>query len=447
MNAGKLANYTNVKARQLWTTLYLCAKENLKRRFHALYDKVYRPDILAEAWRRVRANKGSGGIDGQTIERIVQEYGESKFLNEIYLDLKSKQYHPSPVRRTYIPKADGKQRPLGIPTIRDRVVQMATKMVIEPIFEADFKDCSYGFRPKRNAHQAITQIKKTSRTASWVVDVDIKGYFDNINQEKLMKLVEKRISDRRILKLIRNWLRAGVMEDVQFHETEWGTPQGGVISPLLANIYLDYMDTIWEKQFSHLGKLIRYADDFVIMCRTKQNALESIQVIKAVLNKLDLTLSKEKSRLVNIWDNTAGFDFLGLHHRKFPILLKGGKKMYVMSHIPSKKAMKEMRRKIKEYTKPRNKLYWSLDELIQGLNRKLQGFKNYYSLSPIAAKWLCRIDWYVLTRLVLFNNKKRNKKERHARMGEIAKATQGILVKLAVRDYRMPRKEEHRKAV
>lgn len=431
MNASKLANYTDVKARQLWTTLYLCAKGNSKRRFHALYDKVYRPDILAEAWRRVRANKGSGGVDRQTIGKIVHEYGESKFLNEIYLDLKRKQYHPSPVRRTYIPKADGKQRPLGIPTIRDRVVQMATKMVIEPIFEADFKDCSYGFRPKRNAHQAITQIRKASKKAYWVVDVDIKGYFDNINQEKLMMLVEKRISDHRVLKLIRNWLQAGVMEDVQFHETEWGTPQGGVISPLLANIYLNYMDTIWEKQFTYLGKLIRYADDFVIMCKTKKDALESIQVIKTIMNKLDLMLSKEKSRLVNIWDNAVGFDFLGLHHRKFPVRKKGGVKVYVMAHIPSKKAMKEMKRKIKMFTEPRNKLYWSLDEVVQGLNRKLQGFKNYYSLSPIAVKWLNRVDWYVIERLVLFENKKRNVRKKHSRFGEVIKATRGILVKLA----------------
>ncbi|MGA3513446.1 reverse transcriptase domain-containing protein, partial [Lactiplantibacillus plantarum] len=159
------------------------------------------------------------------------------------------------------------------------------------------------------------------------------------------------------------------MENDQFHETELGTPQGGVISPLLSNIYLNYMDTIWENQFSHLGTLIRYADDFVIMCRTKQEALESIQVLMAILNKLELSLSKEKSRLVNIWDNSTGFDFLGLHHRKFPVFNKGGSKVFAMSHVPAKKAMKEMRRKIKEYTAPRNKLFLSLEELVKGLNR------------------------------------------------------------------------------
>ena len=431
MNASKLANYTDVKARQLWTTLYLCAKENPKRKFHALYDKVHRPDILATAWKKVKSNKGSGGIDGQTIEKIIEEYGESRFLNEIYLELKNKDYHPQPVRRTFIPKADGKQRPLGIPTIKDRVVQMATKMVIEPIFEADFKDCSYGFRPKRNAHQAITRIRKHSRHSHWVVDIDIKGYFDNINQEKLMQLVMMRINDRRMLKLIRKWLEAGVMEGDQFHDTVLGTPQGGVISPLLANIYLNYMDTIWEKQFAHLGHLIRYADDFVIMCRTKQEALESIQVIKSIMAKLDLTLSSEKSKLVNMWEGKAGFDFLGFHHRKFPVWNKGGSVVYVMSHIPSKKAMKNMRQSIKDYTSPRNRLYWSLEDMLKGLKPKLQGFKNYYALSPIGKNWLNRIDWYVLERLLLFWNKKRNKQNKHAGIKQLLSLTQGKLLKLA----------------
>lgn len=430
MNASKLANYTDVKARQLWTTLYLCAKESPKRRFHALYDKMYRPDILAEAWRRVKRNKGSGGVDGQTIEKIVMEYGESRFLNEIYLSLKQKNYHPAPVRRTHIPKGDGKTRPLGIPTIKDRVVQMATKLVIEPIFEADFTDFSFGFRPKRSAKQALAQIRKASKNSNWVVDVDIKGYFDNINQEKLMKLVEQRISDRRVLKLIRKWLEAGVMEDDQFYETELGTPQGGVISPLLANIYLNYMDKIWEKKFTHLGTLTRYADDFVIMCRTKQQALESIQVILAIMDKLDLTLSKEKSKLVNIWDGKDGFDFLGFHHRKFPVYNKGGSRIPVLTHIPSKKAMKKMRQNIKKYAGQRNRLFWNLNDMVEGLNQKIRGLRNYYGITPMAKKWLNRIDWYILERLNLFWNKKKNKRHKHARMGEILRLTKGVLLKL-----------------
>ncbi|UTR09411.1 group II intron reverse transcriptase/maturase [Evansella sp. LMS18] len=432
MNARKTANYANnAKAQELWKTLYLCAKESDTRRFHALYDKIYRPDILWDAWQRVKRRKGSGGVDEQTLEDIMT-HGEKNFLNELYLELKEKRYHPQPVLRTYIPKGDGKkQRPLGIPTIKDRVVQMATKLVIEPIFEADFQECSYGFRPKRNAHQAIAKIRKESKKSYWVLDVDIQGFFDNINQDKLMKLLEQRISDRRVLKLIRKWLKAGIMEEGKLRNSITGTPQGGVISPLLANIYLNTMDKLWEKRFSHLGKLIRYADDFVVICRTKQEALESAQVIKAIMNKLDLTINKDKSRLVNIWDDTEGFDFLGLHHRKFPIRKKGGRTFYILNHVPSKKAMQKMRTKIKDYTEPRHKLHKDIRDIVKGLNRKLQGFKNYYQISPMGKKWLNRIDWYVLTRLNLFNNKKRNRRNKHTKFKDTAEEVKYFLVKLA----------------
>ncbi len=426
-----MANYANnAKAQELWKTLYLCAKESKTRRFHALYDKIYRPDILWDAWQKVKRKKGSGGVDEQSLEDI-KAYGEKKFLNELYLELKEKRYHPKPVLRTYIPKGDGKKRPLGIPTIKDRVAQMATKMVIEPIFEADFKDCSHGFRPKKKAHDAIAKIRKESKKSYWVLDVDIQGYFDNINHDKLMKLLELRISDRRVLKLIRKWLQAGILEEGKIRNSLLGAPQGGVISPLLSNIYLNTMDTLWEKKFSHLGTLIRYADDFVIMCKTKQQALESIQVIQAIMKKLDLSLHPEKSRLVNIWDDAEGFDFLGLHHRKFPIRKKGGRTFFIMNHIPSKKAMKQMRKKIKDYTEPRHKLYMDIKDLVKGLNKKLQGFKNYYQISPLSKKWLNRIDWYVLQRLNLFNNKKRNKRHKHAYLKDTVKEIEFILLKVA----------------
>ncbi len=378
-----------------------------------------------------KEKKGSGGIDGQTIDEIVTKYGESKFLNELYFQLKENKYNPNPVLRTYIPKDDGKKRPLGIPTIKDRVVQMATKIVIEPIFEADFQDCSFGFRPKRNAHQAMAKIRKASRNSSWVVDVDIQGYFDNINQDKLMKLVEQKINDRRVLKLIRKWLQAGIMEEGTIRNPITGTPQGGVISPLLANIYLNTVDKLWMKKFYHLGELVRYADDLVILTRTKQQALESIQILQAIMNKLDLTINPEKSKLINLFDNKEGFDFLGFHNRKFKILLKGGRTYHAMSHVPKKNAMKKMRAKIKAYTEPRNKLYLDIKELIKGLNRKLQGFKNYYKISSIASKWLNRIDWYVLERLTLFYNKKRNNKSKHGYFKRIRGEIDHLIVKLA----------------
>lgn len=257
-------------------------------------------------------------------------------MNELYLELKEKRYHPSPVLRTYIPKEDGEKR---IPSIKDRVAQMATKMVIEPIFVADFHDCSFGFRPKFNAHQAIDKIRKASKKCFWVVDVDIQGYFDNINQVKLISLLEQRISDRRVLKLIRKWLESGIMEEGNIRNPITGTPQGGVISPLMANIYLNTMDRLWAKRFNHLGELIRYADDFVIMCKTKQQAFESIKVIQSILGRLDLTINRAKSRLVTLWNDCDGFDFLGFHHRKIPYRRKGGKILFYLSHIPKKNAM------------------------------------------------------------------------------------------------------------
>ena len=251
------------KSRQLQRNLYLAAKKDKQRRFHALYDRIFRLDILWRAWKEVRENKGSAGIDGITFE-MIEEYGVEEYLLDIQEDLKNKKYRPKPVKRVYIPKPDGKQRPLGIPTIRDRIVQQACKIVIEPIFEANFLDSSYGFRPKRDAKQATEKVKKELYKNWYVVDADIQGYFDNINHEILLGLLNHRISDRRVIKLCRQWLQAGVIENGKYYPTEKGSPQGGVISPLLANIYLHVLDSYWENH-KELGVIVRYADDAVIV--------------------------------------------------------------------------------------------------------------------------------------------------------------------------------------
>lgn len=415
MNAGISANYTKGKVRELQRTLYLASKANKKRRFHALYDKMYREDVMTMAWIRVKTNGGSAGVDKETIAYIVQEYGEARLIQECQEQVKNRTYLPKPVRRHEIPKGDGKMRPLGIPTVRDRVVQMAAKIVLEPIFEADFCDCSFGFRPKRSAHDALRRIRETVNGGKvyWVVDVDISGYFDNIPHDKLIQMVEQRICDRRILKLIRKWLTAGVMKDGQLQRTELGSPQGGVISPLLANLYLHYLDTIWSRQFSQLGTLVRYADDLVVLCHRKEEAREAIRVVKATFQKLELKMNMEKSKLINLWEDREGFDFLGHHHRRLPYWGQGGKIIYYLRSFPSTKALKKMRTRIREELAPRSRLAWSLRDLIQCMNPIIQGWKNYYAtVDPTAAsRFLAKVGWYIRRRFILWWNKKHKKRK------------------------------------
>jgi group II intron reverse transcriptase/maturase len=384
------------KVRQLQRKLYVCAKQSRTRRFHALYDRIYRSDVLWEAWRRVRSNGGAAGVDAETIQAIEQR-GPGEFLAEIQAALRAGRYRPSPVRRRYIPKADGKQRPLGIPTVRDRVVQMAAKIVMEPIFEADFQSCSYGFRPKRSAQQALEAIRVAGNQGyNFVVDADIQGYFDNIQRETLMELVRERVSDRRVLKLIRQWLEAGVMEDGTVRETLAGTPQGGVISPLLANIYLNKLDRIWAARCSQLGILVRYADDLVAMCRTASAAREALRRIGLVMNRLGLTLHPVKTRLVDLRRGKESFVFLGCTIRKKRSIQRNPR-WHFMQRWPSPKATKKLRDRVRELTSKRQSGK-DVKQIIAELTPVLRGWGNYFRTGN-ADREFNKMDYFVVKSL------------------------------------------------
>jgi len=407
--------------RRLQRRLWAAAKRAPGRRFHALYDRIYRSDVLWEAWRRTRANRGAAGVDAQSLTAIEQ-HGVEEFVEGIGAELRAGTYRPRAVLRRYIPKADGKRRPLGIPTVRDRVVQAAAKLVLEPIFEADFEDCSYGFRPRRRALDALEVLRvQGARGGNHVLDADIRDYFGSIDHELLKQRLLRRVSDRRVLKLLRQWLEAGVLEEGVEARSVAGTPQGGVISPLLSNIYLHYLDAVWRRQCAHLGKLVRYADDFVVMCETAEACEEAERRVGIILGRLKLQLHPEKTRRVDLTEGRAGFDFLGchLHKRVSGRLLERGIRRYYLQRWPSARSMKRVRQRVKDLTGRDRNGVKDVRVLIHDLNPILRGWGNYFCTGNAARKF-GQVDDYAVERLRGFLVKR---KGRNLRPGEVHRWT------------------------
>lgn len=398
----KYENVSNLQALQ--RVLYRVAKQDKTRRFHALYDKLTRNDVMWRAWTNVANNNGSPGVDNVSIKDI-EETGINEFLEELAKDVRTGKYRPLPLRRVNIPKANkpDELRPLGIPALRDRILMSAAKLVLEPIFEADFMPESYGFRPKRNTHQALEEIRVSANSGAYfVLDADIKSCFDQIDHDALMALIEKRISDRLMLKLLKSWLKAGILEGNQYSKSETGTPQGSPISPLLANIALSVLDETIIKAKTTTGKLIRYADDFVIMCPTMQRAERALIVAQEAIASLGLKIHPTKTKIINIKAGQVGFDFLGFHNHM--VRSKKLKGRFYLAKWPSNKAMASIKAKVKEMTN-RRYVGMEIETIVNWLNPVLRGWHAYFKHGNSTRKFK-ELNSYVHQRLALLASDK-----------------------------------------
>ena len=401
------------RVQTLHEKLYQKAKQERSYKFYVLYDKMFIPYMLREAWKTVRANGGAPGVDGITI-KDVEEHGVEAYLTELGEDLRKQTYQSQAVKRVMIPKANGGERPLGIPTVRDRIAQTVCKMILEPIFEADFEDSSYGFRPKRSSKDAMTAIKvnlKEGKTE--VYDADLSKYFDTIPHDKLQVALKERIADPRLLKLINKWLKVPVCEDGKYtsgKKNSTGTPQGGVISPLLANVYFHLIDRIVNNTRSLFGKygvrIVRYADDFVLMGNTLP--LEITEKLKDLLNRMGLTINESKTRQIDA--KKESFNFLGFTIRYDRSLI--GKNTRYWNILPSKKSEQKIRDKVKEYLLTHG--HCNAQDVAQGLNTILRGWLNYFDIKGVSYPAMSkrRLQFYLFQRLHRYYGRKSQRKSR-----------------------------------
>jgi group II intron reverse transcriptase/maturase len=396
--------------RELQRTLYRAAKADPRRRFHALYDKVHRRDVLERAWELVRANHGAAGIDKQTIAD-VEEFGIAKLLDELAADLREGRWRPLPARRVFIPKPGRDElRPLSIPAVRDRIVQAAVKTVIEPIFEADMLECSFGFRPRRAQHDALQVLVDEAWSGRrWVLESDVANCFEAIPHSELMSAIEERIVDRHVLKLLRAMLRAGVMQDGAVKRDAAGTPQGGVISPCLCNVYLHRLDRQWAERGT--GELVRFADDMVVMCRTRGEAERALVALREILAELGLTLKDAKTRIVELREGGEGLDFLGFHHRWVRGNTPASKHVRFLARWPSRQAMQRARGRIRELT-DRRRLREPVEDVAQDVNRFLRGWAGYFRYGN-SAKSFDKITLHAQTRMAGFIAKRHKQRTRY----------------------------------